>query len=358
MICCSECFNDIEIKSAIENLSRKGDCPICKSKNTWIYNSKIDGFNTDIEEQLGSIISIYKPIPEEQLSDDKIEHCNLEECLSRDWKIFKVNTEGIRSIVSGILENSFSLNSNILDQPVYVPELYSNEYLEQNSALKTYTWNEFKKYMRNENRFHNKHINFNVLYEILKNAEVIIKAESKLYRARISDKKGYKNEDMYAPPDDLASSGRANSKGQSCLYLCSKKDTTLKEIRASVFDYVTISTFTITRDLKILDLTSITHNSPFYSNSNKINFLLNEKHLNDIEKDLSKPMSRRDSELDYLPTQYISDYARFCGYDGVKYQSTFDNEAYNLAIFKKDVCRCSYTRNYYIKNSKYDFVLA
>lgn len=45
-------------------------------------------------------------------------------------------------------------------------------------------------------------------------------------------------------------------------------------------------------------------------------------------------MSRRDSDLDYLPTQYISDLAKFMGFDGICYSSTFDKEAYKLKLVK------------------------
>ena len=73
-------------------------------------------------------------------------------------------------------------------------------------------------------------------------------------------------------------------------------------------------------------------------------YLINEKILKLIEKDLAKPLSRYDSELDYLPTQYISDFAKFLGYDGVKYYSTFDKDSYNLALFNSDVCKCVYRK--------------
>jgi len=51
-------------------------------------------------------------------------------------------------------------------------------------------------------------------------------------------------------------------------------------------------------------------------------------------------MSRLDSELDYLPTKYISDFAKYLGYDGVKYFSTFDKNSYNVALFDSSACDC------------------
>ena len=114
-----------------------------------------------------------------------------------------------------------------------------------------------------------------------------------------------------------------------------------------------IGTFRMNRDLKVADLSSITHNSPFYSKVDKIKYLINEMHLRKIDGDLAKPVSSRDSELDYLPTQYISDFVKFLGYDGVKYIRTFDKQTYNLALFDQSVCDMIYSRIYVIDNLDY-----
>ena len=137
------------------------------------------------------------------------------------------------------------------------------------------------------------------------------------------------------------------------MYLCSNRKTTVKEIRAHAFDYVTIATFKFKRDVRVLDLSSIVHSSPFYSGEDKVAYLVNESNLRQIQDDLAKPMSRLDSELDYLPTQYISDFAKFLGYDGVKYFSTFDKTSYNVALFDSSACNCTYHRNFLIGDLDY-----
>ena len=137
------------------------------------------------------------------------------------------------------------------------------------------------------------------------------------------------------------------------MYLGNKRKTTIKEIRAGAYDFVTIATFKVKRDVKVVDLSVITHNSPFYAATDKIKYLINEKHLRNLEKDLAKPVSKRDSDLDYLPTQYISDFAKYLGYDGVKYISTFAKDSYNVALFVTKICSCIYKRNYLIGNLDY-----
>lgn len=356
MICCVNCFNDKEIKAAIEEIGLKGDCPICGKVNTWIYNSNLEKGDSPIDDMLGAIIEIYVPESELPPTYPTSNKKPINERLCDEWRIFSVTPPKIFEIVKGIVENSWVLNKKILVEPVGIPQLYDKEYLLNNSIMKEYTWDKFKKNLRNINRFHNDYFNLELLREILKIAKISIPIGEKFYRARISNEKGkagFKRKEMWAPPDDIALPGRANSKGQSCLYLSSKKKITVKEIRAHAFDYVTIATFKLTREINILDLCSITHNSPFYANTDKINFLVNEQILRAIERDLAKPMSRLDSELDYLPTQYISDFAKFCGYDGVRYFSTFGREAFNIALFDSNACSCIYHRNFLVGDLDY-----
>lgn len=356
MICCIECFNDSEIRAAIEMTGHKGDCPICKKCGVWIYDSETDLFASNVEELLDSILEIYVPESELPTSYPEEEKLNLEDRLLKDWKIFSGDSLEVKQIVAGMIEESLDLDSRLFDERVGIPELFDEAYLKDNSILGSSSWDVFKKYLRNTNRFHYKYINLEILETILKETETVIPAGRKFYRSRVSNEKGVKGfarSEMGAPPDDVASAGRANSKGQSCLYLSNNRKTTVKEIRAHAFDYVTIATFRTNREIRVLDLSSITHSSPFYSGTGKVSYLVNENHLRKIENDMAKPMSRWDSDLDYLPTQFISDFAKFLGYDGVKYYSTFDRTAFNLALFDASACDCVYHRNYLIGDLDY-----
>lgn len=356
MICCIECFHDSEIRAAIEMIGHKGDCPICKKHGVWIYDSEKDVFESNVEELLDSILEIYVPESELPVSYPEEEKMKLEDRLLKDWKIFSGNALEVKEIVAGIVDESLDLDSRLLDERVGIPELFDEAYLKDNSILGSSSWDVFKKYLRNTNRFHYKYINLEILETILKETETVIPARRRFYRSRVSNEKGFKGfarSEMGAPPDDVASAGRANSKGQSCLYLSNNRKTTVKEIRAHAFDYVTIATFRTNREIRVLDLSSITHSSPFYSRTSKVAYLVNENHLRKIENDMAKPMSRWDSDLDYLPTQFISDFAKFLGYDGVKYYSTFDRTAFNLALFDISACDCIYHRNYLIGDLDY-----
>lgn len=353
MICCVNCFRDYEIRGIIESIGHKGICPICHSENVWIFDSDLHENITDFEEQIESILEIYKTEAELDNFFPEEGKMLIEKHLAKDWKIFSVGEEGIRTIIEYIVSSSLMLDYELLREKVGVPELYDEGYLEENSVMGKYEWKDFKDYLRNENRFHSKYINLDELAILLKDTKVILNEGTKFYRARISGKQKYKNSEMGAPPNDKASAGRVNSKGISCLYLASQRHTAVKEIRASVYDYVTIATFRLNRSVKVLDLSEIAMKSPFYEAKSKVKFLINQKHLAQIAFDISKPLARSDSDLDYLPTQYISDLAKYLGYDGVKYNSTFDSSTYNVALFDENVCSCTYTKRYLVENAEY-----
>ena len=166
MICCVDCFKDKEIKAAIEIVGRKGDCPISGGKNTWVYNSELDKENSTFEDMLGDIIEIYVPESELPSAYPSSAKKPIAEHLHKDWSIFSGDPADIIEIVKGIVDHSLFLNDKILDEPVGIPQLYDEEYLLKNSIMGVHTWEEFKKSLRNINRFHTNYINLELLREI------------------------------------------------------------------------------------------------------------------------------------------------------------------------------------------------
>lgn len=356
MKCCINCFKDKEVIAWIETNGRIGNCNICGTDNTYIYDFDENDEDTYFQELMESILEIY--VPQSKLpSVYPIEDVQgIEIKLLNDWNIFNLDEIQLKMLLEIIIDKSNYLENCILYEKVGIPRLYDEDYVSQNGILGMHSWDEFKHYITNINRFHNDYVNTTVIANILKETESTIYKSEKFFRARISNKmgkKGFARKDMGAPPYGVASAGRTNSKGQSCLYLSNCKKTTVKEIRAQAFDYVTIATFRLKEDIKVLDLSSITHTSPFYTYTDKTTFLLNEKILRAMEQDLSKPKSVWESELDYIPTQYISDFAKFLGYQGVKYKSTFDKQSYNIAVFYPELCECIYHRNFRIGELDY-----
>ncbi len=56
--------------------------------------------------------------------------------------------------------------------------------------------------------------------------------------------------------------------------------------------------------------------------------------------EIAKPVRRNDSPLEYLPTQYIAEFVKSEGYDGVEYESTLRKGGVNLALFDESLVEC------------------
>ena len=156
MICCEKCFTDIVIKSEIIGLGNKGNCEICGSRDVYIYGSEYNYDDSNIEEWLTSIVKIYKA--QEKLDENyPKEHLgSLENKLKYDWDIFDVDETKIRTIIGSIINNALDIDTELLEQKVGIPELNNTDYMMQNSIMGVHKWDDFRKYLRSENRFHGK----------------------------------------------------------------------------------------------------------------------------------------------------------------------------------------------------------
>lgn len=176
----------------------------------------------------------------------------------------------------------------------------------------------------------------------------------------MSDKDGYPAIEMKAPPAVKATAGRANSEGISCLYLASDIKTTLYEIRAGRYDYVAVGKFVLRSNIDVVDLTNIDNISAF-TGLDVTQHAINKEHLRKINNEIAKPLRRNDPPLDYLPTQYISDFIKSIEheskkeYSGIEYKSTMCNSGYNLAIFDENLFDCESVSVHHINDLEYDY---
>ena len=122
--------------------------------------------------------------------------------------------------------------------------------------------------------------------------------------------------------------------------------TSLHEIRARDYDYVSIGSFFPKKILRVVDLSTIDAISPF-NEDNGLGiewFAINMPILKKISYEIAKPLKRQDSDIDYLPTQYIADYIKGLGFDGLCYNSTLNKGGINYAIFNPGDFTCKSVR--------------
>ena len=338
---CLNCFNDEFIKKKIKENKKKGDCSFCDSKNIEVI--PVD--DLEIKVFFESLIDIYVEEDEkgEQTSAELIKNI-----LKVKWNIFSNNItpEKIEKFLRKLLPTKVNFFKKRL-----VLKL-GNE--KDKICKEKNTWIDFVEEIKGKNRFHTKILELKNLGYFLTSLEEEIKNNKLLYRGRISlNKEKFLTKEMGAPPSPK--NGRVNPDRIRSLYVAEEVETTIHEIRAIKHDYVCIGTFKLKKNhrVKIIDLTKIDKISPFLDLENIMKYAINYDFLKDIAEEISKPHKRGSTELDYLPIQYIGEYVKYLGYDGIKYKSTLNPGGINYVFFDDSLWNCTKVDLYEIEEVSY-----
>ena len=362
MIFCSECFQDLEIRSILIESGRPGTCSICGSSKGFVYDTETD---TSLEGLFDNVLNVYtaeESVPVDYPKDD-LDY--LGERIKKDWDIFSdISTDDITRILYILSPNIVDDYPELFTEKVGIPEKYDEDYLKHHSILRTRSWEDFVEAIKHKNRFHTNLINTELLREYcMQIAEPIPLDNRRFYRGRIAhSNKGFLPKEMGAPPAEKASAGRANSEGISRLYLTDSRETTFHEIRAAEYDYVTIGIFKLQEPVTVVNLSRIGKISPFISGGEVdcTALLINREHLQKINQEIARTMRSGDSKLDYIPTQYVCDYVMsICDedgnpvFDGIRYQSAMHSSGTNLTIFYPKKFKCTSRKTYEVTKLLY-----
>lgn len=150
---------------------------------------------------------------------------------------------------------------------------------------------------------------------------------------------GYGPGDSDAPPTIVASDGRVNPRYISYLYLSTDVKTAILEVRPYVGQQVSVARVRLEKDLRLFNFCN-----SYKKNSDDMSL------LSMISKLFSIP--KVDSNETYYATQYICEYIKKLGFDGVMFQSSRNQGGNNIVLFdtkKDDITR---KKNYTILSSK------
>ena len=337
-----KCFKDEQLNSMVESYNRVGDCDISGEKHTIIYDTEKDEYLTEYIDVLLDMFTVAKYMGIDETSD-RVEY--LRHFLVK-WNVFSLKESDVQNIIKEICKERYSEQKDLFEELVTVQEWFNETEMNSTCILKNYSWDDFCNNIKYNNRFFSNHINLKQLKVLFEN--MMIKAPKgmlTLFRSRINDEshyyQGYPMEEMGTPPIGESNAGRTNSEGIQCLYLSNNEETTFHEIRARDKDYVSIGKFEQKKELRLVDFTKIDDVGPFsFSESNMTWFSINISIIQKIENEISKPMRRFDSKLDYLPTQYLCDCIKDLGYDGIVFNSTLTPNGVNYAIFDESYFSC------------------
>jgi len=328
MNCCSECFSSAYLKDIINTNANIGNCDFCGSNNVNVYSP--GEFNLIFQ----NILDLYTVNNDGQLIENQIE-------ADFSNKIFSKKVEASRKgLLQEIVKDDYNLYKDIFTNNV-VNKTKNPENLELIKPISG-TWEKLADEIKYTNRFHLQNVlDLDHLAKLLRRYKKPITRGKKYYRARISDSVGFPIEQMGNPPSDKAKSGRANPVGISYLYLSDHEITTLYETRASLYDFVTIGEFRLKEDIEVINLRGDTYDPILLAANEELEeFLIYQPFTSKLEEQLSRPKRRSDNELDYLPTQYLSELIKSIGFAGVEFQSSLYEDGFNLAIFIPDKFEC------------------
>jgi len=111
---------------------------------------------------------------------------------------------------------------------------------------------------------------------------------------------------------------RANPKGIPVLYLSTRAETAMSEVRPWIGLLVSCAVFETTRELRLVDL-SVTDGDGFTFYFEQPDATKKEEAVwADIDAAFSEPVTSQDDTADYGPTQVISEWFRTNGFDGAR----------------------------------------
>ncbi len=308
--CCGNCFGDLFLTSSVvDETDVIGDCEFCGSKEVKVIAPQ-------------ELLINFEPLFELYEESDTPTAQSIETLLREDWGLFE-NLEQVKAE---------ALLAHIFDDPGifrgrFVPMPYSDT-----SAISQ--WEAFREELKHRRRFFP--LNEGIL-DALKTSFVFLEESPipTVYRARACDQgEPFPIDQMGKPPEKLVGNGRANPVGIPCLYVASDADTAIAEIRPHKGEVVCVAEFEIRTHLTLVDLRDPKRKiSPFSLDDERLSMLhRNMGYLCRLGTELTMPVLPRTAHLDYLPSQYLCEYIKSCGYDGVVYKSAM-GLGINYAIF-------------------------
>lgn len=204
-------------------------------------------------------------------------------------------------------------------------------------------WSSFVEEVTHHNRFYPNHPLLPFLSNYLETHASYLEANTILYRARTIDYErvdaectgfvkfihhedygafeGYDEKNSYVPPSSIVPAGRANPEQIAYLYATKEIITAIGEIRPRIFDHISVAKIQLLKRIRLADLTGVDESSKSS---------LEHAKIAEIVRAFSKPSK---SALDYVPTQYIAEYIKALGFDGLAFNSSFVPGGTNVTIY-------------------------
>lgn len=358
MYCCAECFTSPILKEHINSEGTLDTCELCGSTKVKTVDS------SDLYELFKPLFDLYREIQygidyiEEEDPTDKGE--TLPQLLQQDWyDIFseKANDNMYDDFFESVIGGGTYDKHSPDDGPPDLSTLYTSIDDDYSGEL----WWRLREYLMHERRFSIKDERIahfiDTIQETLLGLETKVRAGQTYYRARLDsgerDKPLPCEEMGTPPPEKVTEGGRANPAGIPVLYLADDEKTAISEVRPWKGAAVTVGTFKTTKGLTLADLTGKFFIEDPFAYGETLSLVIDEqKLLRRLARELAKPVNPGKANIDYVPTQFLTEIIRNHDYDGMIYPSALA-KGKNVVLFQPESANCEDTKLYQVDSVDY-----
>jgi len=310
--CCPECFDDRALRDELfPSLDPDyGTCSFCGTAGTQLVEP------SRLANYFELLVNVYEPNEEGRL---------LVEWMKEDWQLFshqRMDIAHAKELLGEILDDGEIVRRRFVPSASYISEGLAQ-------------WDKLRDEMMYANRwFLDVAIDLDRLRQLL---DMLLASAlpQQWYRARIrTEGTNFPIDQMGAPPKRRSSHGRANPAGIPYLYLGSLPDTAVAEVRPHTGELACVADFTIP-EIKAVDLRNPRKLvSPFIlADASEIGQLRADlPFLERLGDELTRPIQPSGAAIDYIPSQYLCEFIKKSGFDGVVYRSSV-SDGINLALF-------------------------
>lgn len=331
MQCCARCFNDAYLsdQAVPARATKTGTCPQCDTAAIELVDAHL------LKDNFEMVAGIYEPATVGQ---------PLIDWFQEDWALFDPNhIDSSRATL---------LLADILDDPEIIRRKLVPSDLSRTDTLSK--WHQVRMELKHQNRFFPKtEFDLDRIEQLLSHLQISMSdLPSAWHRARIQDQRSpFKASAMGAPPKDRATHGRANPAGIPYLYLASDAQTAVSEIRPHPGEVACVAGFSVTENLSLADLREPRRSVSPFSLSSESEVAQMRGDIGFLEyfgDELTRPVIPQAAAIDYIPSQFLCEFIKNCGYDGVVYRSSV-GPGMNIALFDPSLASIGDIRSFTVQ---------
>lgn len=360
---CASHFDDRYLQKKIHSIAQKGVCSYCGKKkqvvnmqdfgefiSRRIHDSYEDVHDAallsakDFYDDDDEVIPGFKTfcgyvVPEEaECYDSTPELLNMLE--------LDVDNEGLREDIEGIFTTQKWVSRDILSTERM--EIRMNELWDTFSSMvkcqRRFTFLADPSFLESLKKSKDKYLTedkniLDVLSALINQTNLItsLDAKANFFRVRkvnkIEPKYGF--DDITSPPDSSAFQNRMSPAGISMFYASFDEETARLEAVGEDPVGILIGRFRPKHRLHVVDLTAIPQRLSFWMDNFQENIFLKR-----FNKEVTKPVAQDDKDIEYIPTQVLTEYLRYMfkdykrrTIDGIIYGSSQEAKNKNLVLF-------------------------